>query len=357
MFKKLFVLISMLVVLSLVGAACAPAATPEPPPPPPPAPAVEEPAPAPVQEVLEPVKVYKMAVIFPGVITDADYNTLGYIGMTSVQSDLGIETAYSEGVPVPDVDRVMREYIDGGFNIIFTHGGQYLSQTIELAKTFEDVVFIGEGDGPVENPPANFWIIDRRFHVPFYAIGALAAKATQNGKIAYIGGLKLPFSYSEVHAMEQAIADLGVDVKLKPAWVGNFNDPTAARALTETLIAEGNDVIIGSLNLGMLGVFEAAKASPTKVLVTAKYTDKTLFAPDHYITSALYDWAGPLKDIVKRVQAGETGGYFPMTFETGVAIQTPLRNVTPELQAEMDAILSDLLSGKIEVKKDVTAIE
>ena len=47
---------ALLVVLSIVAAQCAPA-----------------PEAAPSEE-------YKLAAIFPGVITDADYNTLAYVG-------------------------------------------------------------------------------------------------------------------------------------------------------------------------------------------------------------------------------------------------------------------------------------
>jgi basic membrane protein A len=334
--KKLVVLMAILAVLSIVAAQCA-------------APAPQEAAPA--------GEEYKLAVILPGVTTDADYNTLGYLGGTAVQTDLGIEMAYSESVAVPDVERVMREYIDDGYNIIFTHGGQFVSQTKDLAVEFPDVYFIGEGDAAVEDAPENMWVIDRNFQVGFYAIGALAAKQTQTGKIGYIGGLTLPFSYAEVHAMEQAINDLGLDVELKPVWVGDFNDPTKARELTDAMIAEGADVIVGSLNLGMFGLFEAVKGAPGEVRATAKYVDKSNFAPDHYVTAVLYDWAGPLKDIVQKIMAGETGGYYPLGFDTGVALQMPLRNVSDALNSEMEQIVADIESGQIEVVKDTTPIE
>ncbi|WP_448336420.1 BMP family protein [Bellilinea sp.] len=334
--KNRFGLLFVLVVVALLAAQCAPAATPAP---------------------QETGKTYKLAAIFPGVITDADYNTLAYVGISELQKATGVQTAYSESVAVPDVDRVMREYIDGGYNIIWTHGGQFLTQTVELAKQFPDVIFIGEGDAPVADAPANLWMIDRNFHVGFYGIGALAAKATQTGKIGYLGGLALPFSYAEVHAVQQAIKDLGLNVEVKAVWAGDFNDPTKARQVADALIAEGCDVIMGSLNLGMFGLFEAVKASPTKVLVTAKYTDKSTYAPENYMTSLLYDFAGPLKDIYAKIQAGETGGYYPLGFATGVALQTPLKNVSPQIQAEMDTLLADLRAGKIEVVKDTSEIK
>ena len=299
----------------------------------------------------------RLAVLLPGVITDADYNTLGYVAATEVQSTLGIDMAYSENVAVPDVDRIMREYIDGGYNVIFTHGGQFISQTRDLASEFPDVVFIAESDAPEEDPPPNLWVIDRNFHIGYYAIGALAAKQTETGKIAYLGGLTLPFSYSEVHAVEQAIDDLGADVELQAVWSGDFNDPSAARELTDAMIADDVDVIMGSLNLGMFGVFEGVRASDSPVWVTAKYSDKSTFAPDHYLTSLVYDYAGPLEDILTRISEGESGGYYPLGFDTGVGLQFPLANVSDEVNAEMEALTASLANGEIEVVKNTEPIE
>ncbi|MEW5960360.1 MAG: BMP family protein [Chloroflexota bacterium] len=335
--KQIFSMGALLAIFLLIAAQCGAPATPA--------------APA------EPAKAYKLAAIFPGVITDADYNTLGYIGATAVQSELKIDMAYSESVAVPDVERVMREYIDNGFNIIFTHGGQFISQTIALANEFPDIYFIGEGDAPVDNPPPNFWIIDRNFHTGFYAIGALAGKLTQTGKIGYVGGLTLPFSYAEVHAMQQALKDLGLTPELKPVWVGDFNDPTKAREITDALLAEDVDVIVGSLNLGMFGLFEAVKSSDKQVWATAKYTDKSTYAPDNYVTALIYDWATPLKDITQKIMAGETGGYYPMNFGTGFYLQTPLKNVPENLNAEIEQITADVVAGKIKVEKNTEAIE
>jgi basic membrane protein A len=299
----------------------------------------------------------KFAAVFPGVITDADYNTLAYLGVQAVKADLGIDTAYSESVAVPDVDRVMREYIDQGFNVIWTHGGQFINATVTLAKAFPDVVFIGEGDAPVDNPPPNLWIIDRNFHVGFYAIGHLAGLLTKTGKIGYIGGQTLPFSYAEVHAMQQALKDMNSTAELKMVWTGDFNDPTKARSVSDAMIADNVDVIVGSLNLGMFGVFESVKAAQTPILVTAKYTDKTNFAPKNYVTSLLMDFKGPLEEIIGKIQAGEKGGYYPLGFATGVTLQTPLLNVPDNVNTEMTQVMNDIKDGKIKVTKDTTAIE
>ncbi len=340
MFRRLLAVSILLVLLSSLVSACT------------------QPEASPAEPVAAPEESeYRLAAIFPGVITDADYNTLGYVGITAVESDLNLDVAYSESVPVPDVERVMREYIDDGYNIIFTHGGQYVSQTDSIAREYPEIFFIAEGDAALENPPDNLWLIDRNFHTGFYVLGALAAMQTETGTVGYIGGLTLPFSNAEVHAMQQAVDDLGLDVELRPVWVGDFNDPTKARELTEAMIGEGADVIVGSLNLGMFGLFEAAKGAQRDVLATAKYVDKSSYAPEHYITALLYDWAGPLKDIVGRIMEGESGGYYPMGFDTGVSIQMPLQNVPDELNAEVQQIVEDIQSGEIEVVEDTSPIE
>ena len=312
-----------------------------------------------VQVTAEPSK-YKLAVILPGVITDADYNTLGYLAGLAVQKDMGIQMAYSESVPVPDVDRVMREYIDQGYNIIFAHGGQFKPQTVALAKLFPDLTFICEGDAEDPAAPANYWQIDRNFQDTYYVMGYTAGRTTKTGKIGYIAGLTMPFTSQEVHAIQQALADNKLNAELKTVWTGDFNDPTKARQVADTMISENVDVIMGSLNLGMFGIFEAAKAyqgANKPILVTAKYTDKTAFAPNNYITSSLYDFSGPLKNIVQKTIEGTKGGYYPMTFGDGFSVQLPAKNVSPEIAADISKVVEDIKSGKIVVAKDATPIK
>jgi basic membrane protein A len=345
--KQMYGVVIVLILLSIIVSACAPAAT-------------QAPTAAPATNTQAPAKTWKMAALFPGVITDADYNTLGYLGLTEVKTSLGVDIAYSESVAVPDIDRAMREYIDQGFNIIWTHGSQFLNQTVALAKTMPNIVFIAEGDSDVKDAPSNFWMIDRNFHTGYYAIGAIAAKATKTGKIGYIGGQTLPFSYAEVHAMEQAIKDLGVTVDFKKVWTGDFNDPTKGRQLADAMLADGVDVIVCSLNLGIFGVFEAAKAKDPDgghILVTAKYIDKTNFAPKNYITSLLYDFKGPMKEIVGKIMNGDKGTTYPLGFATGVAIQFPLKNVDAKLSTDIQTLVDNVKSGKIQVVKDITAIK
>jgi len=64
-----------------------------------------------------------------------------------------------------------------------------------------------------------------------------------------------------------------------------------------------------------------------------------------------------MKDIVGKIQAGEKGGYYPLGFDTGVSIQTPLLNVDSSVETEIDAVIADLVAGKIQVVKDSSEVK
>lgn len=296
----------------------------------------------------------KLAAIFPGTIQDADYNTLGYLALKTVESELGIKTSFSERVAVPDAERVIQEYVSLGYNVIWSHGAQFNAAALKLASQNPSVVFIIETDSPLENQPDNVWVIDRNFPPGFYVLGAIAAMVTKTGVIGYLGGVDLPFSKAEVNAVLMAIRDVDPNVKLKYLWVGDFNDPVKARSMTETLIASGADVILASVNLGVYGVFEAVQSAPSKVLVTVKYTDKSGMAPANVITSYIYDFSGALKHVVQQIAKGQTKGYYKLEYGKDVYVQFPLKNVPEDVNTLAKEISDKVARGEITVPFNTT---
>ena len=128
---------------------------------------------------------------------------------------------------------------------------------------------------------------------------------------------------------------------------------TAAFSTRRGGVSEGP---YGSLNLGMVGAFEAAKSEGDgSVLMTAKYTDKSDLAPDNYLTSVIYDFSVMLDEILTKVQDGTTGGYLGMDYDKGISLQEPA-NVDKAVAAQVDKAVEDLKSGAIEVKRDVTPV-
>ncbi len=299
----------------------------------------------------------KIAAVFSGPTTDADYNQLGLLALQAAEKQ-GASTTYTESVAVPDAERAIREYVAAGYSVVWTHGSQFYDATAKVAKDNPKVHFIAEFDGHPDGQPDNVWIFDRQFHLGFYAIGVLASKLSKTGSVGYVGGLSLPFSYAEVHAMQQAISDTGASTKLKPVWTGDFNNPTKAQQISTQLINDGADVIVGSLNLGAVGTFKAAEgASGKQVWVTAKYTDKSSFdtAGGHYAGTVLYDFTKPLASVLTSIAGGKNTGYYPLGFATGVSIAMST-NVPKDVQDAVNETMSKVDDGTIKVALDTSKI-
>jgi basic membrane protein A len=297
----------------------------------------------------------KIAAIFSGPTNDADYNALGLQALQAAEQG-GAEISYTEKVAVPDIEARLNEAVGDGADVVWTHGSQFYEATAKVAEANPDVAFIGEYDGIPKDQPANVWTIDRQFHIGFYGMGVFASKLSKTGTVGYVGGLSLPFSMSEVHAMEQAIADTGASTTIKPVWTGDFNDAAKAQQFSTQLIGSGADVIVGSLNQGATGTFQAFEGKPEgSGWVTAKYTDKSAAAGPHYAGSLEYDFVKPLEEVLAEIAAGTTTGRYPLGFDTGVTIGMA-DGVPAEVKAAVDETVQKIISGEIEVKLDTSKI-
>jgi basic membrane protein A and related proteins len=287
----------------------------------------------------------KMAMIFPGSIQDADYNTVGYLALQETGKTYGLEVSQSENVAVADAERISREYINAGYEIVAYHGGQFPTIPLKLAPLFPNVVFIQETSGRLPNTPPNFWTMSRKWFRGFYILGTLGALTTKTNKIGYIAGVRIPDSVANVNAIQTAIKEHNPKAELLYTHVGDFNDPVKARQAAEAQINSGVDFIIIFVNYGQYGVIEAAKAAPRPVLLTTHQTEKWDLAPKVFTASLNAHFVIPYREVVGRILKGERTGYYEMTVGRGLEI-SDIRNIPQEVAAKVRAITKEVVAGK-----------
>lgn len=296
-----------------------------------------------------------IAAIFSGPTNDADYNASGLKALKAAES-AGAEVSFTEKVAVPDVEARLTEAVGDGATVVWTHGSQFYDATAKVATNNPDVNFIAEYDGVPKDQPANVWTIDRQFHLGFYGMGVFASQLSKTGTIGYVGGLSLPFSMAEVHAMEQAIKDTGAGTTIKPVWTGDFNDAAKAQQFSTQLLGQGADVIVGSLNQGSTGTFQAFEGRPAgDGWVTAKYTDKSAAAGEHYAGSLEYDFDKPLAEVLAKIVGGEEKGNYLLGFDTGVSIKVA-DGVPADVKTAVDKAVADVKSGAVTVELNTEKI-
>lgn len=285
----------------------------------------------------------KMGMILPGTIQDSDFNTLGYLALQQVQKQYGLAVSHSEQVAVADAERVAREYLGSGYSIIAFHGAQYLTMVQKLGPQFPAASFIIVSQG--RGLPGNVWNITRKFHEGFYPLGVLAAQATKTDKIGYISGIRLPDFIASLNAAYEAVKQTNPKAQFVYAFTGDQNEPVKARQTAEAQIATGVDVIISSLNLGILGVVEAARGARSPVYVTSFYTDKSAMAPKVYLTSLVLDFGTPYAAIVDHILKGQRGGNYDMRPGSGMEL-APILNASPEVVKQVRAVFQEVVRGK-----------
>jgi basic membrane protein A len=290
----------------------------------------------------------KIAMVLPGPIQDADYNAVGAQALDELKKQTGAETAYSESVAVADAERVAREYLNSGYNVVAFHGGQFLTIVQKLAPAFPDATFIMESSGQIPDLPPNVWNLGRKFYQGFYALGVLAAASSQSKKVGYVAGVKLPDFVASLNAVKQAAQDTDPAVQVQYAFIGDQNDPVKARETTASQVDAGVDFVVVSVNLGVQGVAEAAKAAPKPVFFTTYYTDKPDLAPKLLAVSLLSDFATPYLQMVKSIQAGTRGGYVEMRPGNGFKL-SEIRNVPPEAAKKAQDAFDAVASGKTQL--------
>ena len=65
----------------------------------------------------------KVAVLFPGVVSDQSWNQFGYEGLKRAEKECGVEIAYSERVSQDTQLEVFRNYAAQGYDMIIGMGG------------------------------------------------------------------------------------------------------------------------------------------------------------------------------------------------------------------------------------------
>ncbi len=343
MSKKLYLILALVLLASMVLAACQPTAAPA--------------------EETEAVKVCE--VTDTGGIDDKGFNQTAWKGVEDAKADFGVEGKFLESQQQTDYEKNINAFIEEGCDLIVTVGFLLGDATKVAAEANPDQKFAiidFAYDPTLENVLGLTFSVDQ----PSFLAGYLAAGVTKTGKVGTYGGIQIPVlepfmtgfymgvqEYNARH--ETAVEVLGWDPATKTGlFTGNFESLDDGRLMGETLMDEGADVIFpvaGPCGLGtMAAVLERGNA-----YVIGVDTDQYVSAPEYgsiLLTSVLKNMDKAVYDTTKMVIDGTfAGGVYTGTLENGgvgLASFHDLDSVVPaELKTELETIQADIVAGTI----------
>jgi len=324
-FKRLLVAVLL---LSVLLAACSPAAT--------------------------PAKAFRIAVIMPSAITDVAFSQSMYDALMSVQKEMGgataLEIKYSENMfKVPDAAAAIRDYASQGFDIVIAHGSQYGSSVQEVAKDFPKVTFAWGTDVNTFGLP-NVYAYTAAAEEGGFVNGVLAAKLSKAKSIGVTGPVEVGDAKTYIDGFTQGVASVDPSIKVSKTWTGSFSDVALMTEAAKTHIANGADVLTGS-SQSVVGSIGAAK-DKGGVLWFGTQQDQSSLAPALVVASQVYDWTGMLKEIIAKHKAGTLGGdkYVLQLKNGGLKVAYNAGYSLPaDVKTAGDKAIADITSGAVKV--------
>lgn len=344
MFKKLYLVVAVLIMASMALAACQPAATS-----------------APGGQTTSKIKVCQVTDV--GGIDDKSFNATAWKGVEDAMKELGVEGKYLESQQQTDYEKNINAFIEDGCDLIVTVGFLLGDATAAAAKANPDQKFAivdFSYDPTIPNVLGLTFATDQAAFLAGYA----AAGVTKTGKVGTFGGVQIPpvtvfmdgFAlgvkyYNEKHGTNVEV--LGWDVANRTGlFAGNFESTDDGRQLGQTLMDEGADIIMpvaGPVGLGTA----AAVQERGNAWIIGVDTDWTISVPqftDVIFTSVLKKMDKAVFEAAKEVIDGTfKGGVYEGTLENdGVGIPEFLPGrISDDLKAELEQVKADIIAGKI----------
>jgi basic membrane lipoprotein Med (substrate-binding protein (PBP1-ABC) superfamily) len=117
----------------------------------------------------------------------------------------------------------------------------------------------------------------------------MAGQMTKSNKVAMILGEWYDPHKQFLAAFTKGAQASGKTVKVSSVATGSWSDVDKARAASQALIADGNDVLVPLLDAAYVGVLTAAQDSKN-VFIVGAVTDCAKVAPTVTVGSVVFNW-------------------------------------------------------------------
>ncbi len=297
-----------------------------------------------------------------GGIDDRSFNATAWKGVQDAIEQLAVEGRYLESQSMADYEPFINEFLREGYDLIVTVGWMLGDATGAAAEA---------------NPDQKFAIVDYAYDPAYdnalglvyatdeaaFLAGYVAAAATETGKVGTFGGIPLPtvtiFMVGFQSGVEYYNAQHGTNVQVlgwsnetgEGSFTGNFESTDDGRRYTESLMAEGADIILPVA--GPVGLGTAAVCKETgKCLMVGVDTDFYVSAPEFkeiYLTSVLKNMDVSVFNAIKAVAEGTfEGGFYSGTLANNGVGLAPFHEQADRVPASVVADLEGIRQGIID---------
>jgi basic membrane protein A len=301
-------------------------------------------------------KTLKVALVLPDVITDLSWNAVAYQGLEAAAKELGVEFVYQERVADADVERVLRDYADQGYDFILAESFNYQDATIRVAADYPDLKFATATGFKTkatgfEDVTANHAVYDWPAHQAGYLTGMLAAYMSKNKHIGFVGGYEAPDIVRQAEGFKDGARAVNPDIKIGVIYISSWVDTLKGQEAAISLLDLGADVIGQAADGPGVGALKACESRGTYGI--GYVADQNHIAPRTVLTSVMLVKKTAYLTMIKDIMDGkfESKPYLFDLIQGGVDL-APYHGLVPEdIQKKIEQAKQDILSGKLVVEE------
>ena len=230
----------------------------------------------------------KPAVVFDmGGKFDKSFNEGVWNGVKKFTEETGIEVMEFEVTNETQREQAMRRMVDKGATIVLGVGFAQADAISKVAADNPDVQFSIIDVGWLDAPNLRQYVFKE--HEGSFLVGVAAAKASQTGKVGFVGGQDIGlisrFACGYVGGVKSILPNAEVFENMTGSTPAAWNDPARGAELTRSQIDRGADVVYHAAGGTGVGVIQAA-ADAGKLAIGVDSNQNGL-APGSVLTSML----------------------------------------------------------------------
>ncbi|MFV0420885.1 BMP family ABC transporter substrate-binding protein [Oleidesulfovibrio sp.] len=292
----------------------------------------------------------RVAFALLGTIDDRGWNTAHYKGIQELEAALGdkIEISYTENVGAHNAERVLRNYAQQGYDLIFGTSFPHMDAIERVAKDFPDQKFehcSGYKMGP--NLSNYFGRMYQAEYLAGYTAGLMGYK-----NVGTVGTHPIPEPIRGVNAftlgLMRGLNEAGIAYDMNKlntvVWMKSWADPIKETTLAETLADRDHDLI-----RQMADTPESSLAACARDLPAVGYgSPAEEYGADCVLTSSIFNWG---RYYVKTVQTALDGKWKAQSYwggfeDDGIRITAFNEKVPADVRAKVDAVRQQLANGE-----------
>ena len=291
-----------------------------------------------------PGKLFRVALLTPGPISDQSWNGGAYQGLMRIRDSLGAAVSHIQTKTPAEFEEQFRQYGSQGYDLVFGHGFEFQDAAKRVGPDFPKTIYVTTSGSTSGTNVAG---IEFAFADASYLAGMVAGSMTKSNVLGVIGGTELPPVKESFAAFEAGAKAVNPKVRVLLSYIGNWDDVSAGKEQALAQIGRGADVIFQNADAAGLGVFQAARETK-KALVVGSNSNQNSVAPEITIGSVVIDLPHAFITVAREVKEGR---FKPRVIRLGTSSEVVSLVLNPVLQSQVSAaVLRSVDSVRAEMR-------